>query len=219
MPHQPLRIAVITISDRTAAGDREDLSGPLAARLLSEYGEVSGPIVVTDGVRPVREMISHAIFCDAQVVFTTGGTGITSRDLTPEATEPLITQRMWGIEQRMRDNPAVPTAAISRGIAGVATVNGKRAFVMNAPGSTGGVRDAVEAVGPLLAHIVDQMADGDHPAPSELMDHPSEPSGHMAESVAQPSDPTTLTHRMTETDGHQISPVGLRNEAPDQAHN
>ncbi|MFT0847699.1 MogA/MoaB family molybdenum cofactor biosynthesis protein [Actinomycetaceae bacterium L2_0104] len=165
MPSQPLRIAVITISDRTAAGLREDLSGPLATRMLSEYGAVSGPIVVADGVESVREMIGHAIFCGAQVVFTTGGTGITSRDLTPEATEPLITQRMWGIEQRMRDNPKVPTAAISRGIAGIANIEGKRAFVVNAPGSSGGVKDAVEAVGPLLAHIVDQMEDGDHPAP------------------------------------------------------
>ncbi len=163
MASQPLRIAVITISDRTAAGRREDLSGPLAVRLLSEYGTVSGPIVVSDGIRPVREMISHAIFCGAQVVFTTGGTGITSRDLTPEATEPLISQRMWGIEQRMRDNPAVPTAAISRGIAGIAAVDATRAFVMNAPGSTGGVKDAVGSIGPLLAHIVDQMDDGDHP--------------------------------------------------------
>ena len=126
---------------------------------------MSGPIVVADGVESVREMIGHAIYCGAQVVFTTGGTGITSRDLTPEATEPLITQRMWGIEQRMRDNPKVPAAAISRGIAGIATIEGKRAFVMNAPGSSGGVKDAVEAVGPLLAHIVDQMEDGDHPAP------------------------------------------------------
>ena len=165
MPSQPLRIAVITISDRTAAGLREDLSGPLATRMLSEYGAVSGPIVVADGVESVREMIGHAIYCGAQVVFTTGGTGITSRDLTPEATEPLITQRMWGIEQRMRDNPKVPTAAISRGIAGIANIEGKRAFVVNAPGSSGGVKDAVEAVGPLLAHIVDQMEDGDHPAP------------------------------------------------------
>ena len=59
----------------------------------------------------------------------------------------------------------MPAAAISRGIAGIATIEGKRAFVKNAPGSTGGVKDAVEAVGPLLAHIVDQMEDGDHPAP------------------------------------------------------
>ena len=167
-PRQPrpqLRIAVITVSDRAAVGLREDLSGPLAVRLLGEYGEVSGPIVVADGITPVRDIITHAIFCGAQVVFTTGGTGITSRDLTPEGTEPLITQRMWGIEAKMRDNPAVPTAAISRGIAGIATAGANRAFVMNAPGSTGGVRDAIAAVGPLLAHIVDQLDDGDHPAP------------------------------------------------------
>ena len=182
MPRQQLRIAVITVSDRTAAGRREDLSGPLAVRLLGEYGEVSGPIVVADGITPVRDMITHAIFCGAQVVFTTGGTGITSRDLTPEGTEPLITQRMWGIEARMRDNPAVPTAAISRGIAGIATADGNRAFVMNAPGSTGGVKDAIAAVGPLLAHIVDQMNDGDHPTPIA-----------PPESATAPSDSTTTS--------------------------
>ena len=65
MPRQQLRIAVITVSDRTAAGRREDLSGPLAVRLLGEYGEVSGPIVVADGITPVRDMITHAIFCGA----------------------------------------------------------------------------------------------------------------------------------------------------------
>lgn len=169
MARHSLRIAVITVSDRTATGLRQDLSGPLAARLLADYGDVSGPIVVADGIRSVRDMISHAIFCGAQVVFTTGGTGITSRDLTPEATVPLVSQRMWGIEQKMRDNPSVPTAAISRGIAGVVELDGKRAFVMNAPGSSGGVKDAVNSVGPLLAHIVDQMNDGDHPAPPEVV--------------------------------------------------
>lgn len=159
---QTIRIALITVSDRVSAGAREDLSGPLAASLLAEFGAVSGPIVVPDGVESVSEMITNAIYSDAEVVFTTGGTGITSRDLTPEATEPLIKQRLWGIEHLMRDNPRVPTAAISRGVAGVAEFGGNRAFVMNAPGSQGGVKDAIAAVGPLLAHIVEQMADGDH---------------------------------------------------------
>lgn len=189
MVRQALRIAVITVSDRTAAGLREDLSGPLAARLLANYGDVSGPIVVADGVRPVREMISHAMFCGAQVVFTTGGTGITSRDLTPEATEPLVSQRMWGIEQRMRDNPSVPTAALSRGIAGIVELDGKRAFVVNAPGSSGGVKDAVASIGPLLVHIVDQMNDGDHPAPSGV---PEAVSSHDSEEPQPPAAATDL---------------------------
>ncbi len=165
---QTIRIALITVSDRAAAGKREDFSGPLAASLLSKYGAVSGPLVVPDGVESVKEMIANAIYSGAHIVFTTGGTGVTSRDLTPEATEPLITQRMWGIEHLMRDNPKVPTAAISRGIAGIAEFGGNRAFVMNAPGSQGGVKDAVAAVGPLLEHIVEQMGDGDHPEPVEL---------------------------------------------------
>ena len=87
----------------------------------------------------------------------------------------------------MRDNPAVPTAAISRGIAGIATADGNRAFVMNAPGSTGGVKDAITAVGPLLAHIVDQMDDGDHPAPVA----PAESTTVPSESATTPSESST----------------------------
>lgn len=178
---QRIRIALITVSDRAAAGEREDLSGALAAELLGEYGAVSGPVVIPDGILTAREVIANAIYSGAQIVFTTGGTGITSRDLTPEATEPLITQRMWGIEQLMRNNPKVSTAAISRGLAGIAQHEGKRAFVMNAPGSQGGVRDAVAAVGPLFAHIVDQMEDGDHPAPSDLSSKTSSEIGENQE--------------------------------------
>ena len=77
---QTIRIALITVSDRAAAGKREDFSGPLAASLLSKYGAVSGPLVVPDGVESVKEMIANAIYSGAHIVFTTGGTGVTSRD-------------------------------------------------------------------------------------------------------------------------------------------
>ena len=160
-----MRIAVITVSDRTFSGQRKDLSGPLAAQLLAEFGDVTGPTVVRDGVKSVQEAIRKAVGSGADVILTTGGTGITSRDLTPDATEPLLARRLIGIEDLLRDNPRVPTAALSRGVAGVIETDERRVFVVNAPGSTGGVRDAVSAVGPLLGHIVDQLADGDHPAP------------------------------------------------------
>lgn len=159
----PLTIAVITVSDRCAQGAREDLSGPLAADLLGKFGSVTGPAVVPDGIDSVQGAILAAVENGARVIVTAGGTGITSRDLTPEATAPLISRRMPGIENLLRDNPRVPSAALSRGLAGIVEHRGSRAFVLNAPGSVGGVRDAVGAVGPRLAHIVEQLDDSDHP--------------------------------------------------------
>ncbi|MDO4887710.1 MAG: molybdenum cofactor biosynthesis protein MoaE [Actinomycetaceae bacterium] len=159
----PPKIAVITVSDRCARGLSEDVSGPLAAGLLGEFGDVGGVVLAPDSIDAIRRVILGAIEGGARVVLTTGGTGVTSRDVTPEATAGLVTQRMPGIENLVRDNPRVPGAAISRGVAGVVTHRGARAFVVNAPGSPGGVRDAVGAVGPRIAHIVDQLDDGDHP--------------------------------------------------------
>lgn len=150
-------IAVITVSDRSYNGSRKDASGPLAAHLLSEFGTVTGPTVVPDGEDSVGTAIAEAIRTGADVVFTTGGTGITPRDLTPEGTGPLLSKRLPGVESLMRANPEIPTAAISRGLAGIAFVGGRPAFVVNAPGSTGGVRDAVAAIGPLIAHVVEQL--------------------------------------------------------------
>lgn len=156
------KIAVITVSDRVSAGKREDLSGPLAAGLLSQYGTVMSVSVIPDGVGSVGRAVEEAVVSGADVVFTTGGTGVTARDATPEGTAPLLVHRMEGIEHLMRSNPNVPHAALSRGLAGVANVDGRVAFVLNAPGSQGGVRDAVRIVGPLLEHIVSQMHGGDH---------------------------------------------------------
>ena len=114
-----VKIAVVTVSDRVSRGEREDASGPLAASLLSAYGEVVRTDVVPDGVDTVRAAISGAADAGVNVVFTTGGTGVTGRDQTPEATEALIEQRMFGIENLLRSNPNVPQAALSRGLAGV----------------------------------------------------------------------------------------------------
>ena len=160
-----VKIAVVTVSDRVSRGEREDASGPLAASLLSAYGEVVRTDVVPDGVDTVTAAISGAADAGVNVVFTTGGTGVTGRDQTPEATEALIEQRMFGIENLLRSNPNVPQAALSRGLAGVGRFGGLPVLIINAPGSVGGVRDAVRVVGPLLEHIVSQMRDGDHPVP------------------------------------------------------
>ena len=126
----PLTIAVITVSDRCAQGAREDLSGPLAADLLGKFGSVTGPAVVPDGIDSVQGAILAAVENGARVIVTAGGTGITSRDLTPEATAPLISRRIPGIENLLRDNPRVPSAALSRGLAGIVEHRGSRAFVL-----------------------------------------------------------------------------------------
>lgn len=163
MPH----VAVVTISDRSAAGVRTDRSGPLAQKLLSEYAQVSGVVIVPDDADAITAAIRDAVAGGANVVFTTGGTGFSTRDVTPEATMPLLSKRAEGVEAALRSNPEVPAAALSRGVSGVIECEGRRAFVVNAPGSTGGVRDAVAIVGPLISHITEQLADADHTAPAE----------------------------------------------------
>lgn len=157
-----VKIAVITVSDRVSEGKREDFSGPLAAGLLRQYGTVLSVSVIPDGVGSVGRALEEAVVSGADVVFTTGGTGVSGRDATPEGTAPLLVHRMEGIENLMRSNPNVPHAALSRGLAGIVNVGGRVAFVLNAPGSQGGVRDAVRIVGPLLGHIVSQVRGEDH---------------------------------------------------------
>lgn len=160
-------IRIITVSDRSAAGLREDRSGPKAVELLRPYGEVEGPIVVPDDAVQIAAAITSAVDAGADLVFTTGGTGITPRDVTPEATLPLLAKRLEGLETAMRTNPDVPAAALSRGVAGVVERGSHRAVVVNAPGSTGGVRDAIGVVGPLIPHLIDQLRGADHTVPAE----------------------------------------------------
>nr|WP_229116835.1 MogA/MoaB family molybdenum cofactor biosynthesis protein [Actinomyces bovis] len=161
----PIRGAVITVSDRCAAGAREDASGPLAAELLRVHGiNVAQVAVVPDGVESVRQAIQAAVDDGARVVLTTGGTGITPRDLTPEGTAPLLALRLEGIEAQIRAYGLnqTPRAALSRGLVGVTNREADGTLVVNAPGSCGGVKDTVAVVGPLVAHILEQLAGGDH---------------------------------------------------------
>lgn len=158
---------VITVSDRCASGEREDLSGPLAVRLLAEAGIAAGPaVVVPDGIGPVRAAITAALDDGCRVVLTTGGTGIGPRDLTPEATEPLLSARLDGLAEaiRRRGETGAPAASLSRGLVGITSRGPGAALVVNAPGSPGGVRDAVAVVAPLVGHVLDQLGGGDHPA-------------------------------------------------------
>lgn len=156
--------AVITVSDRCARGEAEDRSGPLAAQLLADAGVRAEVVVVPDGVDPVRRAVRAALGTGARVVLTTGGTGISPRDLTPEATSTLLTRELPGLAEAIRQRGAatVPTAVLSRGLAGVAPGRDGEALVVNVPGSTGAVRDALAVLAPLLPHVLDQLAGGDH---------------------------------------------------------
>ena len=151
----------MTVSDRSSRGERPDTSGPLLASLLAEAGCEVGPVVlVADDVDAVQQALRDALADGADVVVTTGGTGLSPRDVTPEATRPLLERELPGIAEALRavSREAVPTSALSRGVAG--TVG--RTVVVNLPGSTGGVRDGARVLAPVLAHAVSQLAGGDH---------------------------------------------------------
>lgn len=156
--------AVITVSDRCARGEAEDRSGPLAAALLAELGVRADVVVVPDGVDSVRAAMGDALAAGARLVLTTGGTGIGPRDVTPEGTRPLLARELPGLAQAIRDRGAatVPAAVLSRGLAGIAEGRDGDVLVVNAPGSPGAVRDAVAVLGPLVGHVLDQLAGGAH---------------------------------------------------------
>jgi molybdenum cofactor synthesis domain-containing protein len=155
-----VRARVIVASNRAAAGVYSDRSGPLLVAGLRELGcEVGEPVVVPDG-EPVAEALKAAVAEGIDVVLTSGGTGVTPTDRTPEATRPLLDFEIPGIAESIRaySRDQVPAAALSRGLAGVAG----RTLVVNLPGSTGGARDGLAVLGPILAHTVDQVRGGDH---------------------------------------------------------
>ena len=156
--------AVITVSDRCARGEAEDLSGPLAARLLADAGVRAEVVVVPDGAESVRGALRAALAGGARVVLTTGGTGISPRDLTPEGTREVLARELPGLAEAIRARGAatVPAAVLSRGLAGIAAGRDGEVLVVNAPGSPGAVRDALAVLGPLLPHVLDQLAGGDH---------------------------------------------------------
>ncbi len=160
-----VRALAVTVSNRAAAGVYEDRSGPVLARLLAEAGcSVDGPLVVPDG-EPVEVALREAVTAGYDVVVTTGGTGLTPGDLTPEMTRRVLDREVPGIAEAIRAGGAaagVPSAILSRGIAGLAGA----VLIVNLPGSTGGVRDGMAVLGPILAHAVDQAHGGDHPRPA-----------------------------------------------------
>lgn len=160
----PVRALAITVSNRAAAGIYEDRSGPVLAGLLAQAGcQVDGPVIVADG-EPVAQALREAIKGGYDVVVTTGGTGLTPGDLTPEMTRQVLDREIPGIAEAIRAAgvaAGIPSAMLSRGLAGLA--NG--VLIVNLPGSSGGVKDGMAVLGPIIAHAVDQAAGGDHPRP------------------------------------------------------
>jgi molybdenum cofactor biosynthesis protein B len=155
------RAAVITVSDRSHGGERHDTSGPLLASLLSDLGFAVGPVVVVpDELDAVQEALRGAVADGNDIVVTTGGTGVAPRDVTPEAVRALLERDAPGIVEALRQHrrDEVPTTILSRAVAGTIGAT----FVVTLPGSTGGVRDGVTVLAPVVGHLVAQLRGGDH---------------------------------------------------------
>jgi molybdenum cofactor synthesis domain-containing protein len=154
------RAQVIVASNRAWAGVYADSSGPILVGGLRQLGfDVGDPIIVPDG-EPVGDALRAAVQAAVDLVITSGGTGITPTDRTPEVTRPVLEYEVPGIAEAIRahSRDRVPAAALSRGLAGVAGTT----LIINLPGSTGGARDGLAVLTPLIHHALDQLHGGDH---------------------------------------------------------
>lgn len=153
---------VLAISNRAAAGVYDDTTGPRIEKALVElgFGSVSRD-VVPDGL-PVQAALRAAVAAKVDLVVTTGGTGITPTDETPEMTRAVLTREVPGIAEAIRAYGAakgIATAALSRGLAGQA----ESTLIVNLPGSVGGVKDGLAVLGPIVEHALEQLHGSDHP--------------------------------------------------------
>lgn len=156
-----MKVAVITCSNRSARGERADDSGELLCEMLTAIGhEVVFRRVVPDDADEIRGAVQDAVGADARAVLTTGGTGLTPTDVTPEAVRPLLDREVPGIAEALRGHARdkIPTSVLSRGVAGSIG----NTLVVTLPGSPGGVRDGMAVLAPVLEHAAQQLAGGDH---------------------------------------------------------
>lgn len=153
--------AVITVSTRASAGVYADTSGPIIVTALQKAGfQVGDPVVVPDG-EPVAEALQQAVDAGFAVIITTGGTGLNPHDHTPEMTRRVLEREIPQLAAaiaRYGVDHGVPTAVLSRGVAGSAGTS----LIVNLPGSRGGVRDGMAVLLPVLDHAVSQLRGGDH---------------------------------------------------------
>lgn len=162
MSHSAARALVVTVSTRSATGEWTDRSGPVLVEALTALDiAVDGPVVVPDG-DPVEAALRTGVEAGYELIVTTGGTGLTPTDRTPEMTRRVIDREAPGIAEAIRAHGmanGVATAALSRAIAGLAG----ETLIVNAPGSPGGARDAVAVMAPWLVHALEQVHGSDHP--------------------------------------------------------
>ncbi len=155
-----MRARVIVASSRASAGVYADSSGPVLAAGLRELGlHVDKSIVIPDG-EPVGLALREAVDDGVDVVITSGGTGLSPTDRTPEVTRALLDFEVPGVAEALRAHARdrVPTALLSRGVAGVR----HGTFIVNLPGSVGAARDGLAVLAPFLLHAVEQIRGGDH---------------------------------------------------------
>jgi molybdenum cofactor synthesis domain-containing protein len=152
---------VITASNRASRGEYADLSGASLAKGLSALGyEVSGPHVVTDSIDLISEQLTVALANKVRLIVTTGGTGVSPTDVTPEATAPFIEKLIPGFGEALRahSRDKVPTSDLTRGLAGTHGTS----LIINLPGSQGAITDGLVIIERLAGHILDQLDGRDH---------------------------------------------------------